>query len=460
MNYAEFLKNKEQLGGFSGFNPPWIPDCLFDFQKSLVDWAIRKGRAALFEDTGLGKTLQQLVWAENVVRKTNGRVLLLTPIAVGAQTETEAARFGIEAQRSNKPGARITIANYERLHQFDANDFTGVVCDESSILKNFDGTRKRQITEFMRLRPYRLLCTATAAPNDYIELGTSSEALGELGYVDMLKTFFKSSDNKNAQGGSNGFNRRDPFGGKFRFRGHSADSFWRWVCSWARAIRKPSDIGGDDSRYILPPLVMEEHAVKVAQPRPGFLFALPATGLKEQRAETRHTLTERCAYVAGLVANTKRPAVCWCNLNDEGDLLTNLLSDSGAVQVSGGDSEDEKEEKLIAFAAGQIRVLVTKPKIAGFGLNWQHCAHQTFFPSHSYEQFYQGVRRCHRFGQKSSVKIDVVTSDGEVGVLDNLKRKSAAADAMFARLVALMNNHLSIQKTNPFVATSEKPSWM
>jgi hypothetical protein len=392
-------------------------------------------------------------------------VLILTPLAVSAQTITEAEKFGIEASRSHDGKSyrsRIVVSNYERLHHFDPQDFEGVVCDESSILKNFDGARKAQITEFMRTRPYRLLCTATAAPNDYIELGTTSEALGDLGYIDMLKKFFKSADGSYAQGGGGGAGPRrfskQPFGGKFRFRGHAERDFWRWVCSWARAVRKPSDMGFEDGRFQLPPLVTREHVVTARTKRDGMLFDLPAITLEEQRDERRRTLRERCEMVGELVNATQHSAAVWCHLNAEGDLLESLIPD--AVQVSGDDSDDAKEEKLMAFSRGEARVIVTKPVLAGFGLNWQHCAHQTFFPSHSFEQFYQAVRRSWRFGQNKPVTVDVITSSGEAGVLSNLQRKAKAADEMFERLVASMNHELALEKINPFTKPEALPSWL
>src|ERR1017187_9837988 len=268
--YEKFLSDKTQLSGDFGFTPSFLPDCLFDFQKALTEWAVKKGRGAIFADCGLGKTLIQLVWAENIVRESNRPVLILTPLAVGHQTVKEAAKFGIEAMRSSDgkfpDGARIIVTNYERLHYFKAEDFSGVVCDESSILKNFDGTTRAAITEFMRTRKYRLLCTATAAPNDYVELGTSSEAVGELGHIDMLQRFFKANDDTFAQGGGASGRTRwsgsKSFGGKFRFRGHAERAFWRWICSCPRAIRNPSDLGFNDAKFKLPKLETRQHVVK------------------------------------------------------------------------------------------------------------------------------------------------------------------------------------------------------
>ena len=452
-DYAAFIESKTHLGGSFGFSPVFMPDFLFPFQRALVEWAVKRGRAAIFADCGLGKTPMQLVWAQNVVEKTNKPVLILTPLAVGPQTVREAEKFGIEAKQSRdgSVAASITITNYQQLHKFDWKQFSGVICDESSILKNFDGKIKSEVTEFMRKLPFRLLCTATAAPNDYIELGTSSEALGELGFMDMLSRFFKKAEATTS--------RSDEFRANiYRFRGHSEHDFWRWVCSWARAVRKPSDVGCSNDGYELPKLTTIEHVIQAARPREDLLFDMPAVTLKEQREERRRTLKERCEMAAKLIADTKKPAVAWCHLNDEGHLLENLIK--GAVEVEGNDSDEYKEETFEAFARGEIRVLVSKPVIAGFGLNWQHCAHQTFFPSHSFEQWYQSIRRCWRFGQTSPVCVDMIASEGERGVLSNLNRKADAAAQMFEKLVALINNELRIKQQNKNTKQQENPSWL
>jgi hypothetical protein len=460
--YDAFLQRKSQLGAQDGFKPVFLPDFLFDFQASLVEWATLKGRAAIFADCGLGKTPMQLVWAENVVRKTNKPVLVLTPLAVSHQTLAEAHKFGIEAHRSEagevKPG--INITNYERLHYFDPSAFAGCVCDESSILKSYDGARRGEITEFMKKMPYRLLCTATAAPNDYIELGTSSEALGGLGHMDMLGRFFKNDQNTVKpmvfrHRGQN-FAKLDE-AAKWRFKGHAEIPFWRWVCSWARAIRRPSDLGFSDERFVLPPLVERDYLVEARTTADGYLFSLPAVGLKEQRDERRRTITERCEKVAALVADTKQPAMVWCHLNEEGDRLAEAIKDS--KQVSGQDSDERKEELFLAFASGELRVLVTKPKIGAWGLNFQHCAHVTFFPSHSFEQYYQGVRRCWRFGQTRPVQVDVITTEGEKEVLKNLQRKAKAADKMFSDLVEHMNDSLGVKRIE-FNERERVPAWL
>lgn len=453
-DYLRFLEEKTQGGANSGFEPLWLPDYLFDFQRHMVDWAIRKGRGEIMADCGLGKTPMGLVWASNVARKTGKPTLYLTPVAVCIQTVEEAEKFHVEARysRDGSSFGHVVVTNYEKLHHFNPHDFGGVVCDESSILKSFAGQRRGEITAFMRKVQYRLLQTATAAPNDYIELGTSSEALGYMGHTDMLNRFFKNDLNNSAQGRMRGEVI------KWRLKGHAELPFWRWVCSWARAMRKPSDLGFDDKSFQLPPLTEVEHLVEANTCADGMLFALPAVGLKEQRDERRRTVQERCEKVASLVNHTGEPALVWCHLNEEGDLLERLIPD--AVQVAGADSDEKKEDRLGAFAHNKARVLITKPKIGAWGLNFQHCNHVTFFPSHSFEQYYQGVRRCWRFGQKRAVKVDIVTTEGERGVMRNLQRKADQADQMFDRLVAEMNNALHIERANNMTKTMEVPSWL
>lgn len=453
-NYAEFLARKAQLANAGGFTPTDLPGHLFDFQASLVEWAVRQGRGALFADCGLGKTPMALAWADQVHRHTGRPVLLLTPLAVGFQVVTEAEKFGHDAalSRNGKVAAAVTVTNYEQLAKFDPADFGGVVCDESSILKAFDGTTRALVTEFMRRIPYRLLATATAAPNDWIELGTASEALGGLGHTDMLTRFFTNKQRSNTSRSSFAAGGRDV---GWRLKGHAEDPFWRWVASWARATRRPSDLGFDDARFVLPDLHTVEHVIAARKPAPGTLFDIPAVGLHEEREETRRTLTERCEAAAAALDDAER-AVAWCHLNDESRLLTRLIP--GAVEVAGSDSPDEKEAKLAAFTAGEIRVLVTKPSIGAWGLNWQHAHRMTYFPSHSYEQWYQAVRRMWRFGQAEPVRVDVITTEGGRNVLANLQRKADQADAMFSALVSHMNDALTVQG-HTYDLPVEVPSW-
>lgn len=457
MNYSAFLQSKEYRNQDSGFKAKWIPDFLFDFQKELVEWAVRQGRCAIFADCGLGKSVMELVWAKNVCLKTKGRVLLLSPIAVGAQMKEEAAKFGITKVRRSRDGSlagRIVISNYERLHYFNPSDFSGIVCDESSCLKNFNGVTKHKINIFVRSIPYRLLATATPAPNDFIELGTSSEALGYLGYMDMLSMFFRNEQNNCALNGRSRFKEAT----KWRLKGHARKFFWRWITSWSRSIRYPSDLGFDDGDFRLPQLEEVLHEIHVTRKKRKTLIVLPAVGLKEVRNERKATVQERCEKVAELVNNSQEFAVVWCNLNKEGDLLEKLIPD--AVQVSGRDNADIKERKLIGFTQKQHRVLITKPKIGAWGLNWQHCNHVTFFPNYSYEQYYQAIRRCWRFGQTRPVHIDLVYTHGDRNSIRNLRRKQEQADDMFTSIVHEMSHSLQIKdSTNP-IAEMEKPSWV
>jgi hypothetical protein len=480
MKYETFLDAKRQLAGNFGFEPTFMPDQAFPFQRALIEWAVKKGRAAVLADCGLGKTLIQLAWAENIARETAGRVLILTPLAVSHQTVAEAAKFGIEATRSNagELESRIIVTNYERLHHFSPEDFEGVVCDESSILKHYTGATQKTVTRFMAKIRFRLLCTATAAPNDFIELGTSSEALGELTHSEMLKRFFRQLDDK---GQKNEAKKQDfaekveemnekagvHYGklsfrvaqtiGQWRLKHHARRDYWRWVASWARACRKPSDVGFSDEGYNLPPLVENSHTVAAEIPRDGWLFTLPAFGLGEEREERKHTLNERCELAARLVDHD-RPAVVWCHTNAEGDLLERIIP--GSRQIAGRTPPDEKEEIYREFESGDLRVLVIKPKIGAWGLNWQHCNHVVTFASHSYEQYYQSIRRCWRFGQTRPVTVDVIASEGEVRVLENMKRKAYQADVMFDALVREMNNALKIEVKERPTTKAEIPGWL
>jgi hypothetical protein len=452
--YAEFLAAKGERATAAGFEPTWLPDFLFPFQRHLTEWAIRQGRGALLEDCGLGKSVQELVWAQNVHKRTGKPVLLLTPLGVGGQMRDEAAKFGVEAaiSRNGRPMAPVTITNYERLHLFDRDRFGGTIADESSAIKAPDGVLRAQVTEYLRPQPYRLAGTATAAPNDHVELGTLSEALGYLGYQDMLSRFFT---NKERTSSSRGGRWRPTTGEEWRFRGHAETDFWRWVSSWARAARRPSDLGFDDTGFELPPLEVRRHVVDARTPQPGALFDIPVTGLHAEREETKRTLTERCETAAALLADTS-PGLAWCHFNDESRLLTRLID--GAVELTGSAAPDEKEEILAAFSRGEIRVLVTKPSIGAWGLNWQHCHRMTYFPSHSFELWYQAVRRCWRFGQAHPVTVDVITTTGAGNIFRNLERKAAAADAMFTALTACMRDALTVR---PPAAGKEMeiPAW-
>jgi hypothetical protein len=467
--YNAFLDRKSQGESLHGFAPTYCPDYLYDFQSHLVDWSLRKGRSAILADCGLGKTPMLLVWAQNVVEQTNKPVLVLTPLAVGRQTLAEAEKFSVDCERSRdgvlSGQSRVVVTNYEKLHLFSPSDFGGVVCDESSILKHFKGATQQSVTRFMAKIPYRLLCTATAAPNDYTELGTSAEALGELGMIDMLGRFFKPDDKpthqlhrmKKGVDASTVGAAVAGTGGGWRLKGHAVTPFWRWVASWARACRRPEDLGFSGDAFVLPELIERDHIITPSRPKDGMLFDLPAIGFHEEREERRRTIRERCELVADLV-NHDRPAVVWCHLNAEGDALVKAID--GARQVRGADSDEAKEEAYQDFASGALRVLVIKPKIGAWGLNWQHCNHVVTFASHSYEQYYQSVRRCWRFGQLHPVTVDVVYTEGEAGVRDNMHRKSQAADVMFSELVKHMNNAMHVSRLREGAATIEVPSWL
>jgi hypothetical protein len=448
--YQALLERRAQLDGAAGFAPLWLPDFLFGFQAALNEWNIRMGRGAMFADCGLGKSPMELVWAQNVHLHTGRPVLLLTPLGVTSQMRDEAAKFGIEAavSRRGEITAPVTVTNYERLHHFDRDRFGGVVCDESSVLKAFDGKRRSLVTEFLRKMPYRLLATATAAPNDYAELGTSSEALGYLGHVDMLSRFFTRDPQWRVQG----------HGAPWRFKGHAEQPFWRWVASWARAIRRPSDLGFSDEGFVLPPLEYRHHVVEPGMPSDdGALFDVPATGLHEEREELKRSLRERCEKAAEVLADAS-PGIAWCQFNAEGDLLARLIPD--AVQVAGPDDPDEKEEKLAAFGRGEIRVMVTKGAIAAHGLNYQNCHRMTYFPGdHSYERHYQAVRRCWRFGQQHPVTVDLITTPGGSRALESLRRKAVQADRMFDALVAHMRDAAPAARTEAYDLEAEVPSW-
>lgn len=454
-DYRTFINRKSQIADGGGFSATYMPDFLFDFQRSLVEWAVGKGRAAIFADCGLGKTPMQLVWAENIARKTDGRVLVIAPLAVAMQTQREAEKFGIDAKVSRDGSLhRITITNYERLHYFNSKDFVGAVADESSAIKAFDGRRRKQVVRFFSKLNYRLLCTATPSPNDFIELGTQSECLGIMTQSDMLGYFFRESQHMR-----HSIFKNDDFWNKLKwwFKPHSEQPFWRWVASWGKALRTPSDIGFDGSKFVLPELKYVKQVLDCPFIPPGELFARPAIWLHEQRAERHRTLNERCERVAELVKHD-RPAICWCHYNEESELLAKLIPDS--VEVAGKHSDEFKEQALNDFAQGKIRVLVSKPKIACWGMNYQHCGDMTFFPSFSFEQLYQGVRRCWRFGRKDPVTVHIVSAEGESGVIDGLTRKQEQAERMFAQLVIHMNHAVKMVSDDGHVHQTVSPTWM
>jgi superfamily II DNA or RNA helicase len=439
MTYEDFLQQKRHSIGDYGITPVFMPDDMFDFQKHVSEYAIKKGRCAVFLDTGLGKTIVQLTIAKNYIIATNNPVLILTPLAVAFQFIKEAEKFGIEDIEYSKDGhysRKIIVTNYERLHYFDSTDFDCVLCDESSILKNFDGAIKSQITSFLRKVQYRYLFTATPSPNDYIELGTSSEALGYMGYTDMLGRFFKNNNNS--------IDVRHA-GCEWYLKPHAERDFWRWIASWSISMRKPSDLGYSDERYVLPELIENEIVVRNTNPLAingqGSMFALPAKNFFEIKAEVKATIKERCEMAVDK-ANKHDVSVYWANLNDEAALIGKL--DKNAVEVKGKMDIDQKEEILLAFSKGEIKKLITKSSITAFGLNWQHCNHTTYFPTYSYEQYYQSIRRFWRFGQTRPVLVDLVLSDGQSRIMESLIAKKDKAINMFENLTRQTNSDFKI----------------
>lgn len=441
-NYEEFLESKKHTIGDFGFDPIYVPDIAFDFQRYIINKAMRKGRSAIFADTGLGKTLIQISLANNIVLKTNKRCLILTPLAVAFQFIQEANKLGVDDIEYSKDGKftkKIVICNYERLHYFNPNDFEGVICDESSILKNFDGKIKSQVNSFVKKIKYRFLSTATPAPNDFIELGTSSEALGYMGYMDMLTKFFKNNQN------SVDSNNRN-IGEKFYLKPHAEKDFFAWVNQWSIMVKMPSDLGFSNDRYVLPELHINKHVVQNQSllDIDGQLqmFNRPAKNFNEIRHEVKMTIDQRCEMALELAKD--KTSVYWCNRNDESSILKK--NDHEAVEIIGSQSIDQKEEILKGFADGEIKRIITKAKITGMGLNWQHCNHSVFFPTYSYEQYYQAIRRFWRFGQKNDVTVDLVISDGQTRVIEALQQKTEKAIELYKNLTKNVNNSFTEEK--------------
>lgn len=457
--YQEFVASKHRLAAPVGFDPIVLNENLFDFQRDLVRWACRRGRSALFCDTGLGKSLQSLSWAENVCLHTGGRVLILAPLAVANQTVREAGKFGIGgvayARSDSATDARIVVTNYEMMHHFDVASYVGVVIDESSCLKAYDSKTRIAITESFASTPFRLACSATPAPNDFMELGNHSEFLSILTRAEMLATYFVHDGGETQ---------------KWRLKGHAEESFWEWMCSWGALVRKPSDLGYDDGAFELPPLHVHQHVIAASHTEAlamGKLFIDDARTLHEQRAARRSTIDARVAKAAELASDGEQ-WILWCDLNDEGNALARAID--GAVQVSGSDSLDEKEDRLLGFAAGKYRCLVTKGSIASQGLNFQNCARQAFVGvSHSWETWYQAIRRSLRFGQLRPVHIHVITSELEGPVVENLMRKEDEAKRMSGEMGARTKRYVraavsgarrELRAYHPTVPMDPLPPWL
>lgn len=444
MEYKEFLEKKILKDIPTGHVPERISKKLFDFQRDITTWAIKRGRAAIFADCGLGKSPMQLEWAKQICEYTGGSVLILAPLAVSKQTKREGEKFNVSvnlcaSQSDVVPGVNIT--NYEKLHNFNPSFFSGVVLDESSILKSYTGKYRTEIIEAFKETPYRLACTATPAPNDFMELGNHAEFLGTMTRQEMLSMFFINDAGDT---------------GTWRLKGHAENEFWRWVCSWAVMIRRPSDLGYEDGNFILPTLNVKESVIKCNKPLSGHLFHMPANTLMERRQARRESTDARCALAAEIVSNKDGQWLIWCDMNDESAKLSKMIA--GAVEVKGSDSVDHKEKSLLGFANGEVRVLVTKPSIAGFGLNFQGCHNMAFVGlSDSYEAYYQAVRRCWRFGQKSEVDAWIITSEMEGNVVQNIKRKEADATKMAEGMVEHMRYisseeiHGSIKTVNTYI---------
>lgn len=450
MSYEDFIASKAFDDVSSGFaiDINQINNKLFDFQRVIVKWALARGRSAIFADTGLGKTAMQCEWAKKVSDHTGGRCLIIAPLCVAHQTVSEAEKFDIQVEYLREPCiplSPITITNYEMMDHFDMTAFDAVVLDESSILKHQDSkTRKRVITSCKSV-PYKLSCTATPSPNDFMELGSQSEFLGIMSAVEMLAMFFTHD------GGETN---------KWRLKGHGEVKFWEWLSSWAACIRKPSDLGFSDERYDLPSLNVFDHTIETENPLSGDLFMLPAATLMDRRRAQRETVDARVEWVADLVNNSTEEWLIWCHLNVESEKLAKLIPD--AKDIKGSDSITRKETIIDSFTNKKLRCLVTKPKIAGFGMNWQHCRNVAFVGlSDSFEQYYQAVRRCYRFGQQREVNVHLISADVEGNVKKNLERKQIQHDRMSEEMVMHMRDLMkkkiigsSIEKT-PYVRDSE-----
>lgn len=435
--YQKFLESKSDEFIGVGFKPERLNKYLFPFQKVIVEWALQKGRAAIFSDCGTGKTIMELAWADAIIKKTGGNVLIVTPLSVSYQTLREGEKFHFQHEKQSRDGTikdKITITNYEMLDKFNPDDFIGIVIDESSIIKSMDGkTRNLIITKFDSVK-YKLACTATPSPNDYMELGNHSEFLGIMTYVEMLSKYFYHDASNTSQ---------------WKLKGHAENDFWKWICSWAVIIRKPSDIGFSDEGYNLPKLNTKQIIIPsgiLLDNDKNKLFSYKASTLEDQRQVKKETMIPRIEACAKLVNASKEQWIVWCGLNTEGDLLEKMID--GAIQVAGKDSIEDKEERLNEFIDGKYRVLITKKKIGAFGLNLQNCHNMVFaFTDHSYELTYQAIRREWRFGQKHEVNVYFISADIEGPIIENLKRKELAAQKMQDGMLKYMKIYQDVFKT-------------
>lgn len=435
MSYMDFLRSKMEIAPVSGFDvdPSEINPALYDWQRDITRWALRKGKACLFEDCGHGKTIQQLEFARKVCEHTGGDVLILAPLAVAAQTAREGEKFGIEVnicedQDDVKPG--INITNYEKLHRFDAESFVGIVLDESSVLKDFTSATRNELIDRFKKTPYRLCCSATPSPNDYAEIGNHAEFLGIMTRTEMLSTFFVHD------GGDTS---------KWRLKGHAVKAFFEWVASWACCITSPADIGYDGSGFVLPPLNVVEHVVKSGQSELDdgqiSIIGQPSMTLSERRRARKDSLDERVELAADIANAIDGQCLIWCDLNSESEALSKAIKNS--VEVRGSDSNEHKKNSMMGFSDGTVQKLISKPSIAGWGMNWQNCHEMIFVGlSDSFEAYYQAIRRCWRYGQKNPVTVHIVISENEGAVKANIERKQAENDAMKRELISFTRESL------------------
>jgi len=453
LSYDEWVESKRIKPNATGFIMPAcdLNQKLFPWQQEITRWSLAKGKSAIFADCGLGKTPMQLEWANQVCRRTGGSVLIVAPLAVSRQTAEIGHEFGIPVTVCRhaadvRPG--INITNYEMMGHLSPAAFRGIVLDESSILKNFGGVYRKDLTEFASTIPFRLCATATPAPNDLVEIINHAEFLGIMRGKEMIALWFTQDGNTTHQ---------------WRLKGHARGEFWRWMATWCVALRRPSDLGYDDGRFVLPELRVHQETVEVTPTNMRTLFPMAASTLQERLQARRDSIGERVARCADLV-NTewREPWIVWCNLNRESELLTRAIP--GAVEVRGSDPPEAKEQAMLDFAVGKIRVLVTKPSIAGHGMNWQHCAREAFVGlSDSWEEYYQAVRRCWRFGQTRPVDVYLITAETEGAVVENIRRKEAQAAAMFDEIITHMQG-LQLEQTTRQEAEYEEavvkgPAW-
>jgi len=453
MDYAEFIKQKSTINHSHGHKCLSDLSRVFHYQKPVIEWACEKGRAAIFQDCGLGKSLEQLAWADSVCRKTNGSVLILAPLSVVPQTQKEGVKFGFDVNIARDDSAvkkGINITNYEILNHFNCSTFDGVVLDESGILKNFAGKIRNDIVTFFNGTPYKLACTATPAPNDMMEIGNHAEFLGVMSRNEMLATYFVHDGGETS---------------KWRLKGHAPKAFWKWMSSWALMMKKPSDIGFCDEGFELPQLNMNYHFVEYGEPADGELFKAPAVGLDQQRIVRRDSIKARIDKVLEIINDEQW--LIWCDLNEESKQLNKMIPNS--VEVKGSDKPSHKEQSIANFISGDNQTLISKVKIFGFGLNLQHCHNMIFFGlSHSYEALYQAIRRCWRYGQKHPVNVHIIVTDMERPIVENIQRKHEQAEVMSIEMIKQMADFTKEEITKTIRQTSEYnakkqiklPSWV